>query len=78
MMKKSTEEPTEQEEVEIAKFLLKDTISLRNEKNFLEFEDLLHPLTFTYDNKHSKMNLIPVMDKVQDKQIKDLFFQIFE
>ena len=77
-MKKNQPDSTEEKEVEIAKFLLKDTISLRNEANFLELEDLLHPLTFIYDKKHSNMNLIPVMDKVIDKEIKELFFKIFE
>ncbi|MHA1150124.1 MAG: hypothetical protein ACTSR8_17975 [Promethearchaeota archaeon] len=77
MMKKK-EESTEENEVEIAKFLLKDTRSLRNEMNFLELEELLHPLTFTYSKKHSNIQLIPITDKAESKRIKELFFKIFE
>ena len=77
-MKKIEDETTEEKEVEIAKFLLKDTLSLRNEMNFLELEELLHPLTFTYNKKHSDVNLIPITDKVENKEIKEIFFKIFE
>ena len=78
-MKKIEEKSAEQEQPDIAKFLLQDTLSLRNEIKFTELTDLVHPLTFTHDaKKHSNINLIPLMDKSENKDLKDIFLKIFE
>ena len=64
---------------DIAKFLVRDTTSLRNEINFTELINFVHPLTFCYDvKKHPNMCLIPVMDKLENKELKDLFLKIIE
>ncbi len=64
---------------DIVGFLLKDTISLRNEIKFTELVDFVHPLTFSYDlKKHSNMNLIPVFDKIEDENLKDNLDNILE
>ncbi len=69
----------EKEELEIAKFLLKDTESLRNEKNFTDINELVHPLIFSYDlKKHANMNLIPVLDKSNNEKVKKRFFDLIE
>ena len=69
----------EKEPPDIAKFLLKDTTSLRNEIKFTELINFVHPLTFTYDlKKHPNMNLIPVMDKIDNEELKNIFFKVID
>ena len=77
-MKKGEEETTENQP-DISKFLLEETVSLRNEINFTELIDMVNPLTFSYDlKKHPNMNLIPIMYKVDSEELKKLFFEIYE
>ena len=69
----------EKESPDIAKFLVRDTTSLKNEIKFTELIDFVHPLTFSYDLKrHPNMNLIPVLDKIENKELKDLFLKAVE
>lgn len=76
---KKMEEDSDKNQPDITKFLLKDTISLRNEINFTELIDMVNPLTFSYDlKKHPEMNLIPIMYKVDSEELKKKFFEIYE
>jgi hypothetical protein len=69
----------EKEQPDIVNFLLKDTISLRNEINFTELIDFVHPLTFTYDlKKEPNLNLIPVLDKIDNDELKELFHKSYD
>ncbi len=69
----------EKEPPDIAKFLVIDTISLRNEIKFTQLIDFVHPLTFTSDlKKHPNMNLIPVLDKINDDDLKKLFLKAYD
>ena len=78
-MKNIKEKAAEENDVDIAKFLLRDTVSLRNESKFTELKDMVHPLTFTYDlKKHPNVNLIPPMDKYVGMELKELFLKIYE
>ena len=76
---KKIEEDSLENQPDITKFLLEDTISLRNEIHFTELKEMVHPLTFSYDlKKHPSMNLIPVMDKVEKDELKSLFWEVFK
>lgn len=76
---KNKPNPSDENQPDIAKFLLKDTKSLRNEINFTPLEDMVHPLTFTYDHKKDpNMHIIPVLDKYQDKEFRELFDKLVE
>ena len=67
------------EQPEISKFLVKDTQSLRNEKDFTTLGEMVHPLTYTDDLKtNPNMHLIPLMDKHQGKQFKELVLDLLE
>ncbi|MHA1292493.1 MAG: hypothetical protein ACTSQJ_07485 [Promethearchaeota archaeon] len=76
-MKKSEEKNIEQDQPEIAKFLLKDTVSLRNEIDFTNLSEMVHPLTYSYDiKKHPDLDLIPVLDKFKNKKLKERFLKL--
>ncbi len=67
------------DDIEIAKFLLRDTISLRNEIHFTDVRDLVHPLVYTPDlKKYPTMNLIPALDKPKNGELKELFLKLIE
>jgi len=64
---------------DIAEFLVKDTISLRNEMKFTKVVDFVHPLTYSQDQKkHSNINLIPLLEKVDSGDFKDNFFKLIK
>ncbi|MGV9199594.1 MAG: hypothetical protein ACOC44_16710 [Promethearchaeia archaeon] len=78
-MKKSEEESSQEDKVEIAKFLLQDTESLRNESKFTKLVDMVHPLTYTDDLKnHENLHLIPVLDKPHNEEIKKKFLKLYK
>lgn len=78
-MKKSEEESSQEDKVEIAKFLLQDTESLRNESKFTKLVDMVHPLTYSYDLKnHENLHLIPVLDKPHNEEIKKKFLKLYK
>jgi len=78
-MKNTKEEPSEKKKPNIAKFLLRDTVSLRNEAKFTSLEDMVHPLTFTHDlKKHPEMDLVSPMDKVEGKKLKEQFDKLYQ
>lgn len=78
-MKKSEEMPEEKQQPDIKKFLLRDTVSLRNEIEYTDIEELVHPLTFTYDlKKIPHMHSIPVLDKYKSVELKELFLEIYK
>ena len=69
----------EMEPPDIVKFLVRDTTSLRNEIKFTELINFVHPLTFCYDvKKQPNMCSIPVIDKIENPQLKDLFLKLIE
>ena len=64
---------------DIIKFLLKDTTSLRNEIKFTELINFVHPLTFCYDDrKHPNMCQIPVLDRQEHPEFKELVLKLLE
>ena len=78
-MKKSEELSPEKEQPDIKKFLLRDTVSLRNEIEYTDIEDLVHPLTFSYDLKrYPHMSSIPVLDKYKSVELKELFLELYK
>ena len=78
-MKKMEEDSSENDMPNITDFLLKDTISLRNEIRFTEIGEMVHPLTYSYDlKKHPNMNAIPVMDKSSNEKLKEEFLKTIE
>ena len=78
-MKKSEELSPENQQPDIKKFLLRDTVSLRNEIEYSDIEELVHPLTFTYDlKKHPHMHSIPVLDKFESVELKELFLETYK
>lgn len=79
MMKKSEEIPVENQQPDIKRFLLRDTVSLRNEIEYTDIEDLVHPLTFSYDlKKHPHMSSIPVLDKFVSEELKQLVLDLIK
>ncbi len=80
-MKSSKDGPSEPDQPDIRKFLLKTANSLRNEVEFTPISEMVHPLTFSYDlRKHANMNAIPAIDKLKDtaREVKELFFKLVE
>jgi len=78
-MKNPNKKSPDKEPPEIKKFLLHNSVALRNEIDYMNLDKMVHPLTFTYDlKKHPHMNAIPVLDKYESKELKDLFFEVFE
>ena len=64
---------------DMVKFLLKDTISLRNEIHFIKSpSELVHPLSYSEDSKkYPNLVLIPILEQVNE-EIKELFFETHE
>ena len=78
-MKKSEELSQENQQPDIKKFLLRNTVSLRKEIEYTDIEEFVHPLTFTYDlKKHPHMNSIPVLDKYVSVELKELFLEVYK
>ena len=77
-MGKKDLEPDHEEISDMVKFLLKDTISLRNEIHFIKSpSELVHPLSYSENSKkYPNLVLIPVLEQV-NKLIKELFFEIY-
>jgi hypothetical protein len=77
-MNESEKEPGENK-IEIAKFLLRNTESLRNEIHHTKLTEMVHPLTYTDDlENHPNLNLIPVFDKPENVVIRKKFMKLFQ
>lgn len=77
-MNESKKESAEKK-IEIAKFLLRDTESLRNEIHHTKLTEMVHPLTYTDDLKnHPNLNLIPVFDKPENVAIRKKFMKLYQ
>lgn len=78
-MKKETPDSAAEDDEKIAKFLLRDTLSLRNEIKFTALTDMVHPLTYTENiKKHPNMHMVPLMDKYQDEEFIKLFYRVYK
>lgn len=62
----------------LVEFLLKDTVSLRNEIHFIkDISELVHPLAFSWNSKkYPSLALIPVLDK-KNETLKEIFLNTF-
>jgi hypothetical protein len=69
-MNESEKVSKKEDKGKIANFLLRDTTSLRNESDFIDLSDMVHPLTFTYNlEEYPNLHLIPVFDKINKEEI---------
>jgi len=77
-MGKKESHPENDEISDLVKFLLKDTISLRNEIHFIKSpSELVHPLSYSENSKkYPNLVLIPNLEKINEN-IKGLFLKTY-